>query len=237
MAKRKSTDMTVDEFDEWCKARDTLDGVAAAADEVGGPRLSLVPLPEQKIAWPTDLLPPGPPPACLGEGDRPEAGGGAEEPPIPATPFDGLPLECSRKRLAGWSAERQKFFLTALAETGQVHLAAAAARLSARSAQALRVRSPAFSAGWRLAEQLAVGRLSPLAFDRAINGRIEQVYQSGELVAERRVPSDKLLMWLLARLDPRRFALPWEQRGNADPQAEAAAAFEDMLAALPDVAA
>jgi len=242
MAKRELPDITVDEFDEWCKAKDKLDGVAAAADEVGGPRLSLVPLPEQNIAWPTDLLPPGPPPACLGEGDRPEAGGGVEpqaqaEPPIPATPFDGIPLESSRKRLAGWSAERQKYFLTALAETGQVHLAAAAARLSVRSAQALRVRSPAFNAGWRLAEQLAVGRLSPLAFDRAINGRVEQVYQGSDLVAERRVPSDKLLMWLLARLDPRRFALPWEQRGDADPQAEAAAAFAGVLAALPDVTA
>ena len=121
-----------------------------------------------------------------------------------------------------------------LAETGQVHLAAAAARLSVRSAQALRVRSPAFDAGWRMAEQLGAGRLSPIAFDRAINGRIEQVYQGGELVAERRVPSDKLLMWLLARLDPRRFALPWEQRGDADPQAEAAEAFPALLDALTD---
>jgi hypothetical protein len=154
---------------------------------------------------------------------------------VPATPFDGIPLESSRKRLAGWSAERQKLFLTVLAETGQVHLAAAAARLSARSAQALRVRSPAFNAGWRMAEQLAVGRLSPIAFDRSINGRIEQVYQGGELVAERRVPSDKLLMWLLARLDPKRFALPWEQRGDADPQAEAAAAFPGLLDGLSDV--
>ncbi len=151
-------------------------------------------------------------------------------------PFDGIPLESSRKRLAGWSAERQKLFLTFLAETGQVHLAAAVARLSARSAQALRVRSPAFDKGWRVAEQLAVGRLSPIAFDRAINGRIEQVYQGGELVAERRVPNDKMLMWLLARLDPKRFAMPWEQRGDADPQAEAAASFGALLDGLSDIA-
>jgi hypothetical protein len=150
-------------------------------------------------------------------------------------PFDGIPLESSRKRLAGWSAERQKYFLTILAETGQVHLAAAAARLSVRSAQALRVRSAAFNAGWRMAEQLAVGRLSPLAFDRSINGRIEQIYRDGDLIAERRVPSDKLLMWLLARLDPKRFALPWEQRGDTDPQAEAAAAFPGLLDSITDV--
>jgi hypothetical protein len=217
--------MTVEEFDQWCKASRRVDEIAKAADEVGGPRLSLVPVPEQNIAWPTDLLAPA---AQSGESDP-------AEPPIEATPFDGIPLEDSRKRLAGWSAERQKLFLTVLAETGQVHLAAAAARLSVRSAQALRVRSPAFDRGWRVAEQLAVGRLSPLAFDRAINGRIEQVYQGGELVGERQVPSDKLLMWLLARLDPKRFALPWEQRGDADPQAEAIAAFPALLDAIKDV--
>lgn len=236
MARRRAgKEMTVEEFDDWCRAKDNFRDVAEAADEVGGPRLSLVPLPEQGAAWPTDLLPPSPPLDSEGSGNS-EAGGRAEAAAalIPATPFDGIPLESSRNRLAGWCVERQKLFLTVLAETGQVHLAAAAARLSVRSAQALRVRSPAFNAGWRIAEQMAVGRLAPIAFDRAINGRIEQVYQGGELVAERRVPSDKILMWLLARLDPKRFALPWEQRGDADPQAQAAATFDSILDSLTD---
>ena len=224
MPRRAKRDLTVEEFDDWCKASEAFEKVAEAADEVGGPRLSLVPLPEQNIAWPTDLLPP--------QGGSADSDSGAS---IEATPFDGIPLESSRKRLAGWSADRQRLFLTVLAETGQVHLAAAAARLTVRSAQALRVRSAAFNAGWRLAEQMAVGRLSPLAFDRAINGRIEQIYSDGQLVEEKRVPSDKLLMWLLARLDPKRFALPWEQRGNADPQAEAATAFPALLERLSDV--
>jgi hypothetical protein len=226
--------MTIEEFEDWSKATKKFKHVADTADEVGGPRLSLVTLPEQNVAWPTDLLPPNPPPARLGEGDQPQAGGGADSAQIAATPFDGIPLESSRKRLAGWSAERQRLFLTVVAETGQVHLAAAAARLSVRSAQALRVRSPAFNAGWRMAEQLGAGRLAPLAFDRAINGRVEQVYHDGMLIAERRVPNDKLLMWLLARLDPKRFALPWEQRGDADPQSDAANAFSGMLDSLSD---
>ena len=235
MARRVQGEMTLEEFDAWSKSNKRVDAVADAADEVGGPRLSLVPLPEQNEAWPTDLLPPNPLPACLGEGDRPQAGGGAHaDAPVEAMPFDGIPLESSRKRLAGWSAERQRLFLTVLAETGQVHLAAAAARLTVRSAQALRVRSPAFNSGWRMAEQLGAGRLAPIAFDRAINGRIEQVYQDGVLVAERRVPSDKILLWLLARLDPKRFALPWEQKGDADPQSEAANAFPGVLDSLSD---
>ena len=225
MARKISKEVTIEEFEDWRSATNKFEDMAEAADEVGGPRLSLVPLPGQNAAWPTDLLAPLDP--------HPNG----EDEPIAPMPFDGIPLVSSRNRLAGWSAERQRLFLTVLAETGQVHLAAAAARLSVRSAQALRVRSAAFDKGWRVAEQLAVGRLSPIAFDRAINGRIEQVYQSGELVAERRVPNDKLLMWLLARLDPKRFALPWEQRGDADPQAEAGAAFPSLLEAITDTPA
>jgi hypothetical protein len=103
----------------------------------------------------------------------------------------------------------------------------------------LRVRSPAFSAAWDAAQQLAVGRLSALAFDRAIHGRIEQVYHQGELVGEKRVPSERLIMWLLARLDPNRFAAPWERQkgGAADPQAAAQTAFPAMLDSLTDQAA
>ena len=95
---------------------------------------------ERGEPWPTDLLPPALP--------APEAPppGEAAAPPVPAEPFDGIPLTDSRNRLAGWSVERQRLFLTSLAETGSVHLACADARLSARSAYRLRARSPAFAA-------------------------------------------------------------------------------------------
>jgi hypothetical protein len=210
----------VEEYDAWSKAKGKFDKVAEAADEGGGPRLSLVPVEEQNSAWPTDLLAP----AVQAEGAE----------PVEAMPFDGVPLDDSRNRLAGWSAERQRLFLGVLAETGSVHLAANAARLSARSAYQLRTRSPAFAQAWNAAQQLAVGRLSAIAFDRALNGRVEQIFRDGTLVAERRVPSDSMAKWLLARLDPKRFALPWEQRGDADPQAEAIAAFPALLEAVTD---
>jgi hypothetical protein len=218
-------EMTIEEFDEWCAASDRIDAVAKAADEVGGPRLSLVPVEERDIAWPTDLLAPA------------EATPG--EPPVPAEPFDGVALEDSRKRWAGWSAQRQRLFLDNLAETGSVHLASSAARLTARSAYKLRVRSPAFAHAWDVAEQLAVGRLSALAFDRAIHGRIEKVWHCDDLVREKQVPSDGMLMWLLARLDPRRFAAPWELRkdGAADPQGEARESFPALLDGLTDTVA
>lgn len=216
-------ELSLEAFDAWSKAADSTDAVGKAADERGGPALSLVPVEEQNVAWPTDLLPPA---------EQPEG-----EPAVAPTPFDGVELPDSRKRLAGWSAARQRCFLENLAETGSVHLAADAARLSARSAYRLRTRSPAFAAAWDAALQLSVGRLSAIVFDRAIHGRIEQIYRDGDLVGERRVPSDKLLTWLLARLDPKRFALPWEQRGDRDPQAEAVASFPGLLDALPDAVA
>jgi hypothetical protein len=201
--------LTPEEDDNLEAERRKSQAVCKAADEEGGPRLTLVPPDKRGEVWPTDLLP---------ASDK-------------AMPFDGVELQDSRKRLAGWSAERQRMLLVNLAETGSVHLASAAARLSARSAYRLRARSPAFAAAWDTEDQLAVGRLSAIAFDRAINGRTEQVWQEGELVAEKRLPSDRLPMWLLARLDPRRFAAPWELRkgGAADPQAEARESFPALL--------
>ena len=223
MALHSKRDMTIEEFDRWCAATDRVEKVHKAADERGGPSLSLVPVEEQNEAWPTDLLPP----AVQDDGSE----------PVAPMPFDGVELTDSRNRLAGWSAARQRLFLETLAETGSVHLASGNARLSARSAYRLRTRSPAFARAWDTALQLSVGRLSAIAFDRALNGRTEQIFRDGDLIAERRVPSDRLLTWLLARLDPKRFALPWEQRGDADPQAEAVAAWNDRLDAITDAPA
>ncbi len=219
MALRSNREWTVEEFDQWCAARRDIDEVLEATAEEGGPRVSLVPQPK---SVPRDILP----------DDIPL--------PVPAPAPGVVPFkpEPSRRVVHGWNAERQRLYIETLAETGSVHLSAKAAGLSARSAYALRVRSPAFSAAWDAAQQLAVGRLSALAFDRAIHGRIEQVYHQGELVGEKRVPSERLLMWLLSRLDPKRFALPWERDKDsaADPQAEAQAAFPDLLQGLTDVA-
>ena len=55
MARRQARDMAVEEFEAWSKANGDCNAVAEAADDGGGPRLSLVPVPDQNIAWPTDL--------------------------------------------------------------------------------------------------------------------------------------------------------------------------------------
>ena len=99
--KRHARDWTLEEYDDWCAATDRAKAVAEAADEEGGPGLTLVPRTERNEVWPTDLLPPAAAePSSAGE---PGAEGPAD-PPVAAMPFDGVELEDSRKRLAGWSA-------------------------------------------------------------------------------------------------------------------------------------
>ena len=61
---------------------------------------------------------------------------------------------------------------------------------------------------------------------------MEQVYSGGELIAEKRVPSDRMLMWLLARLDPARFGDAAPER---NPQLDASAALPAHLSSLADV--
>ena len=222
MATRAGRDMTIEEFDDWFAARRASERINEAAAEEGGPRVTLVPSP---VSVPLDFLP-----------DEVDLGALATVPATSAglhsVAFEPTP---SRK-VGGWSAERQMIFIEALAETGSVHMAARSAGLSARSAYSLRIRSTNFAQAWDAAQQLAVGRLSALAFDRAIHGRVEQVYHHGELIGEKRIPSERLLMWLLARLDPKRFAAPWERRKDdvADPQTDAQTAFPALLAALVD---
>jgi hypothetical protein len=79
----------------------------------------------------------------------------------------------------------------------------------------------AFSDAWDAALRLAATtRLPAIAFDRALNGRVERFYRDGELVMERRVPSDYLLTWLLSRLNPLQFGLPTAKAlaaANGDP--------------------
>lgn len=220
MASRAKRDMTCEQFDAWLAEERQVDEVQEICAEEGGPRVTLVPNPR---SVPVDILP--------DEVDQPSAG-------VDGTGLVPFTPQPSRKT-GGWSAIRQRLFIEALAETGSVHMAAKSAGLSARSAYALRVRSSAFAAAWNAAQQLAVGRLSALAFDRAIHGRIEQVYCDGVLAGEKRVPSERLMTWLLARLDPKRFAAPWERRrdDHADPQSEAQQAFPALLDGLIDVAA
>ena len=126
----------------------------------------------------------------------------------PALPeFEAAP---TRKCHTGWTAERQRKFIEHLALTGHVGEACALVGFSSSSVYRLRAKAGAesFARAWDAALRLSVTRLSAIAFDRALNGRVERFYKDSALVMERRMPSDYLLTWLLSRLDPAQFGSP-----------------------------
>lgn len=157
--------------------------------------------------------------------------------PPPALPqFDVAP---TRNRHSGWTAERQRRFIEHLSLTGSVGEAAAIAGVSSRSAYRLRNRAGAdgFARAWDTALSLCATRLAAIAFDRALHGRSERFYRDGELVMERKMPSDYLLTWLLSRLDPLQFGSPPAKALAAaagDPRDRARQSLPDLTASLAD---
>jgi hypothetical protein len=101
----------------------------------------------------------------------------------------------------GWTPQRQRGFLEALADSGSVESAARSVGMSARSAYRLRGRADAraFTAAWNAALERAMQRLFPAAIDRALHGTVRQRWYHGEMIAEDRVYSDRLLVWLLEK--------------------------------------
>ena len=143
-----------------------------------------------------------------------------------------------RPRHDGWTAERQRTFIATLAETGCISDACAAAGISPKSAYRLRAHpsAGAFVEAWDRALAVATGRLASIAFDRAIKGSTREMWKDGELVGEVRAPSDKLLMFLLTKLDARRFgAFAGMSVASPDPLAIARDGLAEALDRLVDI--
>lgn len=126
--------------------------------------------------------------------------------PIPAF----KPVPRAQDRHDGWTPERQRDFIEALAETGSVAAAARAVAMSVEGTYRLR-RSPgaqSFNDAWRAALDHAVGRLEDMAFERALNGVEVAVWKNGEQVGTRIVHSERLMMFLLRTRCPARYTEP-----------------------------
>ena len=151
--------------------------------------------------------------------------------------FDPAP---TRKQKAGWTAERQRKFIDHLSLTGHAGEAAALVGLSSTSAYRLANKAGAesFARAWDSALRLAATRGTAIAWDRALNGRVERFYRDGQLVMERRIPSDYLLTWLLSRLDPRQFGSPTAKAlaaASGDPREKARKELPSLMASFEDV--
>lgn len=151
--------------------------------------------------------------------------------------FDPAP---TRNRHSGWTADRQRKFIAHLSLTGSVGESAALVGVTSRSAYMLRNKAggESFARAWDAALQLAATRLAAIAFDRALHGRSERFYKDGELVMERKMPSDYLLTWLLSRLDPLQFGSPTAKALAAaagDPRERSREQLPELTASLTDV--
>ncbi len=114
-----------------------------------------------------------------------------------------------KPRADGWSPQRQRDFIAALADTGSVAAATRAVGMSEQSCYRLR-RSPGaenFAAAWDAAVHQASLKLVDVAFDRAINGVAERTdYDAnGDPMEPRRRYNDRLLMFLLRAHQPGRY--------------------------------
>lgn len=153
-------------------------------------------------------------------------------PPGEAAPFQPAQL---KPRRDGWTAERQRTFLTVLAETGSISMACCEAGVSSRSAYRLRShpKGAAFAHAWDMALKLATARLTALAYERATRGTVKETWVEGELKTTTRAPSDKLLMFLLQHLLPA--GRPGDRWTGFEAMAtEARTGFPDRLEDLAD---
>ncbi|MCP5401019.1 MAG: hypothetical protein H6917_01370 [Novosphingobium sp.] len=119
--------------------------------------------------------------------------------------FAPVPRKCNRHD--GWTAERQRGFIEALADLGSVRAAANAVNMTPEGAYQLRRHPEAggFRKAWKAALALGVQRLEDVAMDRALNGVEVPVFCFGELIDTRRVYNDRLLMFMLRNRAPKRF--------------------------------
>jgi hypothetical protein len=149
------------------------------------------------------------------------------------SPPDGSPERSRRapaQRHDGWTPEKERRFLTNLAETGVVTDACRACGMSRESAYARRnsAAGHAFALGWDAAILLSRAATADDVASRSRHGVIDRIYRNGELVMERHRFDNRLTMAHLTRLD--RLAAEAERR----PEVHAVAAeYDRYLDLLP----
>jgi hypothetical protein len=129
--------------------------------------------------------------------------------PSPRGPLpEFAPVPRLTHRHDGWTPERQRGFIEALADTGSVKAAAHAVNMTPEGAYMLRRHPQAgpFRKAWEAALALGVQRLEDVGLERALHGVEVPVYHFGAVVGTRRVYNDRLLMFYLRNRAAKRFA-------------------------------
>ncbi len=172
------------------------------------------------------------------------------QPAAKGTLPDFAPVPRQSSRHDGWTPERQRGFIEALADTGSVKHAAHAVNMTAVGAYYLRRQPEAddFRKAWEAALALGVQRLEDVAMDRALHGIDVPVYHFGAVVGSRKVYNDRLLMFLLRNRAAKRFKASarhdaptraeiakLKKQWQAEYEAEEAAARRKAAKGAPDV--
>ena len=138
-------------------------------------------------------------------------------------PLAFAPVPTASTRHDGWTPERQKRFIVALAAMGVVAAAARAVGKSATAAYKLRDRPGAedFASAWDTAMAMAQDRAYEQAMDQATNGIITPRYYRGKQIGTVRRFDYRLALKVLDR--------QWHPRSDT-----AAADYQAALSALTD---
>ncbi|WP_299324077.1 hypothetical protein [Parasphingopyxis sp.] len=100
----------------------------------------------------------------------------------------------------GWTPKRQRYFLSRLADTGNVLGVCREMDMSRQSVYALRARDAAFARAWQGAMLRHRDALVDICMERATMGVTEEIVVDGELV-ERTKPDGAMLRHMLNRAD------------------------------------
>ena len=109
-----------------------------------------------------------------------------------------------RHRIDGWTPQKQREYVEALADSGVARYAAGRVGMSEQSANRLRRRADAgaFDRACDAAMRIGARRLISVAYERAIEGTIKRHYYHGEVRSEERVYDNRLLIALIGKLGP-----------------------------------
>ncbi|MEP9402641.1 hypothetical protein [Sphingomonas sp. VNH70] len=142
-----------------------------------------------------------------------------------------------RPRADGWTEERQRAFIEALADMGSVDRAARSVGMTRVGAYALR-RAPGsegFARAWDAAVAQAVNMLVDVAFERAVHGTEEVVFdRDGRRCGVRHRNSDRLLMFLLAAHYPDRYGRTRRRRAGGNTALPIAEALDRLAPVAPE---
>lgn len=126
----------------------------------------------------------------------------------PSEPLpDFTPVPKKYYRHDGWTPQRQREFIAALAECGSVPEAARHVGMSFGTAYRLRNDPGAeeFAAAWDAALVKVTNRVHDVLVDHAVNGAAEPIMYGGEQVGEFRRYNYRMMMWLLRHHQPEKF--------------------------------